>query len=217
MSFWSKLTRNPNKRDFAMLMIGCLRRAGESRPIEYDSSEFKLRLGDETQFFLANAYSDYRAAGWRSRFAVLSRYAESAVSSLIEMPGSYEAARSKLLPVVRSLGYHGLNRLRTQSQCVDPARIPVLPLADPLAVSLAYDTPHSIRAVSQDELSKWNTSFSEALAEATENLRQMSSQALERLANGVYESTWRDCYDASRLSLTDLVWGLNVDGDYIAA
>jgi len=54
MSLLSKLTRNPDKRDFAMLMIVSLRQVGETGSIDYDPDDFKLRLGTGTQFFLTN-------------------------------------------------------------------------------------------------------------------------------------------------------------------
>lgn len=111
-----------------------------------------------------------------------------------------------------------VRKLRSQVEGSDAAEIPVEPLADHLAVSLAYDSPHSIRSVSQEDLSNWNTLFTEALAHAKENLQGISREPFQRLANGVYKSPWCDCYDASRLLLLDLIWGsLDVEGDYIAA
>ena len=216
MGFWTRLTGKVTKDDFAALMIEQLRMMGETRPIQYDPLEFKLDIGDG-DFFLHNAYANYSNAGRGMRRAVLQQYAGSAGFADVQLPESYDAALPNLLPAVRSLAYHGVNALRIQAKGREAARTPYLSLASHLAVSLVYDTPRTIRTITEGDLSAWSVSLDDALDQAKETLLRMSAERFETLASGVYRSPWRDNHDASRLFLSDLIWSLDVAGDYIAA
>jgi hypothetical protein len=218
MEFWRRLTGKPTKDEFANLMIRRLRDVGERRAIGYDSGEFSLEIGSELRVFLGNAFAEYSAASRGTRDAILARYAHSATDASIQLPGEYEEALPRLLPSVRASAYHGLNQLRAHGTgMTSPRQTPYLPMASHLAISLVYDTPRTIRSISEADLSSWGTSFEETLGQAKDNLMGISAERFETLASGVYRSPWRDNHDASRLALTELIWTMDVEGDYVAA
>jgi hypothetical protein len=66
------------------------------------------------------------------------------------------------------------------------ADVPLLPLADHLAVSLAVDSPTNIRYVVQETLSTWGISFQDALESARDNLWKASGGKFASPAAGVY-------------------------------
>ncbi|MBX7218821.1 MAG: DUF1444 family protein [Blastocatellia bacterium] len=219
MGFFKRLMGKPDQDDFAKMMMDALRRAGETRSIEYDPDDFKLRINGENgqQLWLGNAFHEYNTAPRENRNAVINRYVGVQVQELPDIPTTFAAAKTNLLPRVRDRAYYSLNKLRFSIKKEDAFDCYFLPLADHLAVGLVYDLPNSIMEPPQETYAAWNTPFEEVMEAARDNLWNISPARFEQVIPGVYVSQWHDNYDATRLYLHDLVWHLEVRGDHVAA
>ena len=67
--------------------------------------------------------------------------------------------------------------------------------------------------VNGQQLERWGVDFDEAMDVALDNLRKLTTEGLRPIAAGVWQSPWRDNYDASRILLTDLITACDVEGD----
>jgi len=91
------------------------------RSLTYVAEHQELRVdGGGAVYFLGNGFSDYRRAAKANRRAVMERFvsglAHGAVANLL--PADYQAARPRLLPIVRgadedSLGFLHAQRVQT--------------------------------------------------------------------------------------------------------
>lgn len=218
MGILRRLIGKPDRNDFAQIVMDALRQAGETRPIEFDPEDFKLKIdGDKFQFWLGNAYQEYCASPRRFRKLVLERYLQIPAGQGLEIPSTFEEALPHLLPRVRTRSYYGLNQLRFGLEKPQSLTFAYHPLGDHLAVGVVYDQPESIAEPPPDTFTSWHKAFEEVLEAARENLWKMSRGKFETVIGGVYLSPWRDNHDASRLFLHELLWQLDVCGDYVAA
>jgi hypothetical protein len=218
MAFTNRAHDNPERRRFARAMREALRRAGETRPIRRDAAAFALLIGDRgdhrATLNLGNAYDEYRAAPRHRRPALLARYARS--TQIGRPPASLEEVRPALLPLVRErYAFSGPN-YRPGGDGWPVGGPPPDLVGEHLAVGLAWDCPEVIMNVPEELLAKWGVSAQEASAIARHNLRHRSGGRFLSPAPGVFISPWRDCHDASRLVLTDLIRDHEVRGDYVA-
>jgi len=211
-----KLLRKPDQDDFAQLVTDTIRGAGNTDSIEYDAGSFKLVVGSKTQMYLHNVYGDYIKSPRQHRAEILKRYATGWMSITGEET-PVEDALPNLLPIVRACSYHDISRLVSQVEGTEQKDVPIQPLADHLAVSLAVDAPETIRYVVQQDLTAWSLPFEDALERARDNLWNRSGGKFATPIAGVYFSHWHDSYDSSRLFLYDLLWHLDVNGDHVAA
>jgi uncharacterized protein YtpQ (UPF0354 family) len=216
VKFINRLLGKPDQDDFARIITNALRKAGNTDPIEYDPQGFKLVRAGGMQTYLANAYADYMKAPRQQRASILARYAASWTTMTKEL-APLEEALPNLVPIVRARSLLDIIKLRSRVEEHNGMDVPLLPLADHLAVTLAIDSPTSIRYVVQENLSAWGISFQDALESARDNLWKASGGKFGSLVPGVYLASWNDSYDSSRLFLYDLIWHLDVNGDHVAA
>ena len=210
----------PLSRDkFADLLLDAIRQAGETAGIRYDAGEFRLVAegGLTNVLNLTHAYAEYCASPKAGRPAVLRRFVRTWFSYRRETPDAFEDARHDLLPGVRSRTFYELTPLQIRAEGVGETVWPYRALAEYLGVGLVSDLPDPMCQVQQDRLSKWGVSFDDALDAALDNLRRLSGQDFERPRPGVWLSPWRDNYDASRLTIPDLLKRYAVRGDLVAA
>jgi hypothetical protein len=216
---WLEPLIPPAGRDkFARRMIRALRAAGETEPIEYDKSEFRLLIGegkDAFQMFLVNAHRDYSTVPLRERGNVIRRYAQIRKATPDDEP-DFATARKMLLPRVRERYYHESLKLLWKRQDSKGIEMEVRRLNDYLTVELVLDYPDAVKSVSAGDLRDWGVGFDEAMAIARDNLWLRSNENFLPLGPGTYVSPWRDTHDCSRLYLHDLVWQLEVKGAHVA-
>lgn len=156
---------------------------------------------------LTRLWSDWRVAPRRERDGLLARYFAELMSPSLTTASGYAAARSRLLPVVRTL-----EDLETSRLCV--ARMAAgadFALAHrrwvgDLAIALVVDTPDSMLPVQQSQLDGWGVGWDDALKDALDNLRALPAQVRwVTLAPGLWRGEFGDGYDSSRILLPDLI------------
>jgi len=218
MGIWNRLIGRPDRDDFARMMIKILRKGGETRPLDYDATEFLLRVGSsENRVYLGNFYADYMAAARRDRKVLLAKLA-GLTQPAPEMDLAFAEAKKMLLPRVRERFYHEVVRLdaifhgaREEEFKPMPTRL----LNEHLTVEVVIDMPDRVGIVSESQLKEWGISLDEALALGRENLWRLSTKSFESLGPGLYASSVSDTHDASRMYLHDLVWQHEVKGRHV--
>ncbi|HWX42605.1 MAG TPA: hypothetical protein VN345_15750, partial [Blastocatellia bacterium] len=151
-----RLLRRPGRDDFAQMVMDAIRRAGYTDSIQYDRQSFKLVMAGGNHAYLANAYSDCLKAPNRQRAQIVTRYAAAWVTvrqrSLAREPVLVEGVLPNLLPVVRTRSFHDTLRLQARAERLGEQDVPLVPLADHLAVSLAIDWPTTSSYVDREKL-----------------------------------------------------------------
>lgn len=219
MNRFGKFNKPPGKNQFARLVTEALRRAGETAALHYDREAFSLRTEGERQriFWLNNVYKEYCAAGPEQRQVLLRNLIRSWLVPEQSVPESFEDVHPDLLPSVRARGYFEVTLLQLKADGHDADDRPYRPLAEHLAVGLAYDLPGAILQIGQHNLDAWKVTFDEALGPARDNLRGLTKEPFRKAEGvGVWMSPYRDNHDASRLVLTDRVRECSVLGDPVA-
>ena len=146
----AKLFRaSPDK--FAKAMMQRLRANGV-RDVEYDAENFRLAVGDhgDNSIYLSNAYDEYLAAPFLSRWAAVATWIQFA-SAPVEPPKSWDEAAPNVLPRIHSRSRYSLISLRAEIMGSSMSAIPTRPLGDHLALEVALDSPNTIMAVAESK------------------------------------------------------------------
>lgn len=218
-TLFGKFFGPPSKDRFARLLIDAICRAGETRKIAYDASEFRLFVEDQPDrdMPLGDLYSCYRAASADARDAGLKSMVRCWFAADKPIPDCFEDASHDLMPLIEIRWRQELRLLLAETEGVEPASIPYQILGDDFAVVVVYDLPESVRFVDQEALDTWGVTFYEALEVAKENFRLRDHTFLGReVDDGLYISVTQDGYDASRLLLLDTIRQFAIKGDCIA-
>jgi hypothetical protein len=195
-----------------------LLRANGAQLAEFDPKMNEVRCerdGHKSNIYLGNLFHEYSRAPRAERPAVLRKFVLGNAIEAAEMPDTYEAAKSRLLPIVRTaadeaMGLLGAQRLSSTPD-EKPARLASLPLAGPFIVGLAFDTPNAIRRIDARQLESWQVGFERVLDDALQNLRGLPEHGgWQQIASGVWRGAWGDSYEPSRILLPDLIRRLDV-------
>jgi hypothetical protein len=215
MGFLDRFFGQPTKDKFARMMLDAIRKAGEKDPVHYDPESFRLYREGETknEMNLSNAYREYCAATAVQKPLLFKNLVRTWFSYRREIPKEFEDVRHDLLPGVRNRALYEIARLTVGSEHGAKFDWPFRVLGESLGIGIAYDLPDSMVQVQRHTHYQWKTTFDEALEVALENLRQLSRDSLERAAEGVWVSPWRDNYDPSRMLLLDFIRQHDVTGD----
>ena len=205
-------------------MVSALRRAGDTREIQYVPGDFKLLIGKEGSgpdesftLYLNNAYAEYLAAGVGKRRQIIRRYTLLPGESERAVEMDFATAKPNLLPRVRERYYHEQLKIMFRREGRGPTDdFPTRLVNEDLTVEVAIDLPDSIQIVSAKTLAGWKVTFDDALAIAKDNLWKRSVADFAEVSPGLYQSPWQDTHDASRIFLHDLIWQLPVRGAHVA-
>ncbi len=210
---------NPLPKDgFAQLIIRIFRDVGFTGPIRYEPERFRLVLGEgkgEGELLLGDAYSMYLDAPPSSRQQTAKRYVLSirdVLEGRAQVPATFEAAKRQLLPEVTTRTQVELMNWHSREQGTNASMVACRPLAEHLAIAVAYDLPESRATLDQRTFSSWGVTFDEALAVALDNLRLRTSPKFVLVSPGVYTADWGDSYDLSRLLMPELFSQLKLKG-----
>ncbi|MCX2865244.1 hypothetical protein OOZ63_25790 [Paucibacter sp. PLA-PC-4] len=171
------------------------------------------RNGSPIRVYLGNLRHEYIKAKRRDRQSVLGGFLASIVNEDSAHPASYADARTMLLPVIRSIGALGV-AMTAAIRNPDGKPMPAIvqrPLVADLAVSLVIDRPRSMSYVNIDHLADWNVSLEQAIDDALHNLRVLPEHGgWTQIHPGLWQGTWGDTYESSRILLPDLIHRLGV-------
>lgn len=212
--------RSPPTIDkFAQLVIQEFAQAGNSSLLRYDADACRLvGEGDGAQVInLENGFRDYCAASRKDRPQVLRHFVQGLMAP--PLPATFAEARASLLPVIRGRGTLEYLRLLPETlpgSKAKPYGEAYAPLSADSVVMLAADSERSIQTLTGSVLEGWGVSFDEALAAATDNLRDISVANFQQVVTGVYVANWNDNYETSRLLFSDLFYRIGLGGEPVA-
>ena len=194
---------------FAQVMMEELRRVGET-DLEYDQDRFRL-LSGSVVYNLHNVFTEARRAWPWQRRALARRHVLGFLSaSTRRQVTDWAEAATRIYPIVRDRYYVEAIRIGREQ---DRLELPHRALNERLCVTLAIDHPTLVQLTSKADLDRWGVDFEEALDQAVLNLKTKTESPLQRIAPGLYLSTWRDDYDAARILLDETFRNLEVEGD----
>ena len=212
-----RFSSKPSIESVAREAIALLRANG-AQSAEFDPKMNEVRSerdGTKSNIYLGNLFHEYTQAPRAERPAVLRKFVLGNAIEAAEMPDTYEAAKSRLLPIVRTAADEAMGLLSAQrlssTRDDNPARLASRPLAGPLIVGLAFDTPNAIRRIDTRQLESWQVDFERVLDDALQNLRGLPEHGgWQQIAAGVWRGAWGDSYEPSRILLPDLIRRLDV-------
>ena len=212
-----RFSSKPSIESVAREAIALLRANG-AQSAEFDPKMNEVRSerdGTKSNIYLGNLFHEYTQAPRAERPAVLRKFVLGNAIEAAEMPDTYEAAKSRLLPIVRTAADEAMGLLSAQrlssTRDDNPARLASRPLAGPLIVGLAFDTPNAIRRIDTRQLESWQVDFERVLDDALQNLRGLPEHGgWQHIAAGVWRGAWGDSYEPSRILLPDLIRRLDV-------
>lgn len=212
--------RDPTRDEFAQQFVQELKRAGITRPIEYETETDRILIGsgdEQESINLANFYREYVSLPRAERRQHLVERAKLFAERRDDLPEDFDDARKNLRPKlwVRA----GLEQMRLQIilDGGNPSKfdIPEYECGSHLVASLVYDRPQTMQSIPQDQLNDWGVTYYEAMEIARENLEEVPA-SYAQIGDGCYAFMTGDSYDACRLLLPTLVERLEVKGDLIA-
>lgn len=202
MSFLDRLFK-PSQDSYARNLLKALRSQGDSRQWHYDKGGFRLVVQGmstgSTVINLETIYAEFCQTPRKERDNILLR---TALVTLSEIPATFAAAKSSLVPAIK----HGDERGMIMIETGPEHSMLFQPLCGLLETTVVHDSEHGMSRLSEKQLTEWGVSHEQLLAAAMDNLRSRSDQPMQRISPGLYLSNWQDYLDASRLLLTDLLY-----------
>lgn len=132
---------------------------------------------------------------------------------LEQIPNRLEEARPHLFPVIRHRSSHAQARLHCQFQGAAWTQPPSQALGETMVIELACGG----QPLTPQALQRWQITFEQALAIATDNLRAHSPGSFCAVGPGLHCSPWQDGYDAARMLLPELIRKLPLKGNPVVA
>ncbi|MEY4560801.1 MAG: hypothetical protein RLZZ618_78 [Pseudomonadota bacterium] len=213
----------PTMEDLAATLTPMLEQRG-MRALRFDAGMGEIRgelNGGMSTVNLGNVYRDYIRVPRSERAAVLARFLNGINATQdLDLPTTYEQARARLVPLVRTRADEGIGLLTTERLRVADAasgtapdtpadsgqELATTPLVGDLLTCLGLDTPDATLRVNKSQLADWGVNFDTALADALQNLRALPEHVgWVDLGRGLWAGDWGDSYDSSRILLPDLI------------
>ena len=130
------------------------------------------------------------------------------------MPATFAAAKDKLMPVVRDRALQEYIRLSQEQAAGETSTgLACVPFSADALLMIVCDCEHSMSTLNQQNLSDWGVTFDEALAVASNNLRDATVSNFAQFIPGLFVSDWNDYYDSSRILFSDVVFQRNVGAE----
>lgn len=202
---------------FAGDIVNVYYQMGFDGQFTWDKASSRLTFDNGHTFYLKNMYEENKhlsKAQMRNFIGMLLRENEPRDTAL-----DWETIKSNIYPRVRTRSELSIRSLyiRSLNRHDELPSVELAPLGADLFIELVLDSDVNITTVAQAQLDTWGITAEKARARALENFHAVSAAAFEEVAPGVYQSTWGDNYDASRLVFPDLMRAYPINGDPVLA
>ena len=133
-----------------------------------------------------------------------------------ELPATYQEARSRLLPIVRSRTDTSIARILMSRHEANgrPSALSELaqrPFVHDLVAGIGFDTPAAISRVTVSQLQTWGVDVDAVLADAADNLRsQTRPDCWTPLGPSIWAGEWDDSYASSRMLTPEVIHQLGL-------
>jgi len=185
---------------------------------EFDSENNRLFVpgqGDNGSVNLVNIFAEHCQLSKQDRPGNFLRIASLFDKSNHELPDNFEDAKQNLRPKIWCRSTFAMMELKVQLSGGQMHDIPLYPLGSHLYTSLVYDTPNSMRSLSNQDLENWGVTYFEAMEHACRNLDE-SSLVFASIGDNLHSSDSGDNYDSARVLLLDRVKSFSVVGEHVA-
>jgi hypothetical protein len=201
---------------FAEELLQALQEAFPDEEAVYDPERFVITMGSSVHG-LGNHFEMWSQVGRREKKEVIDNVVASAIESRHGVPERWDEVREHLLIRVRPASYNALVSLRAELETGEPwsARA-CRALNAKLTAELVFDGELIAASFPAEQLETWGVSEDEAWEVARRNLQRQTTDRLEQIAPGLFQSTWEDTYDAARMLLLEKVAWVKVKGDPVA-
>jgi len=185
---------------------------------EYDAANSRLSMPgqeDSASVNLVNIFAEHCQLDKQDRPANILRLASLFDTTTHELPDDFAEAQQNLRPKIWNRSTFAMMELKSQLTGEEMHDIPLYPLGSHLYTSLVYDTPDSMRSLSNEDLERWGVSYFEAMEHACRNLEE-SSLMFASIGDNLHTSASGDNYDSARVLLQDRIKSFNVVGEHVA-
>lgn len=185
--------------------------AAGAREATFDADEFCVKLPDGAFLHLGCGFGPWRAAGSDAERCGAEDHMVQVLLRPERVPQTYEEARGRLLPRLRSHAGREANRLflELKGSVVEPP--PCMPVGGDLVAELMWDGERTVSQVGQETLVQWGVTFEDAMAEALRNLADKKDLVVASLGGSsederkLFMSTTEDFHNSARLLVMDVL------------
>ncbi|WP_249582367.1 DUF1444 family protein [Pseudomonas viridiflava] len=207
------LGRPMTQEKFAQKFIEAARKAGYSKAMDFQASEFRVLHNNGSYFNLHNAFRDYQNGDKTQKAAILSGYVSTLLVSVQGTATVFESVKVHLRPVIRNLAMLEEVRLeQARNVGCKPHDVVYQPLGRDCVIMLAVDSPEATATLTKGPEAQWGITMDEAVVIAIENLRDATHEAFGEIIPGLHVAEWADGYDSSRVLLPDVLQRAPVKG-----
>jgi hypothetical protein len=205
----------PMDRDaFVRHVMGLLRAAGVTDPIEHNEESEKLKFGSAV-VDLARGYETYRSLPPHQRDDIVEKMVRLGVKPP-KPPDTWAEAKDRVLPVVQTMIHAVITDMRRGPQ--NP--IARHQMTEHVVVEVGIPVPDATLGLDKETIDKWGVPLDELVAQAGKNLaaRGAGPWKVSPELPGVFRSPWSDGYDVSRLLFGEVFdrMGTPLRGDPVA-
>jgi hypothetical protein len=209
--------RSSERDDFARSLADLLRADPRVATVEVRGDEFALEVtlrdGKTLRLYLDNYFQESSDLPPGEREVEVLRRLSAALRPTEAAP-TWDAARARVLPVLRPQGFFRLETVVAAQKTPTVASQPFLPYLD---LALVLDEPDRMSYVTVDDLAGWGVDPEHALVQAVENAGRLPPPELDD-ETSLYTVLAGDTYESSRLAIPGLLASFadRVDGRPVA-
>lgn len=192
------------RAEFATSLAELVRADPRVLAVEVRADEFALEVflsdGKNLRLFLDNYFHESAELPPGEREVEVLRRVSAALRPTEAAP-TWEAARARVLPVLRPQGFFRLDAVVASQKTPVVASQPFLPYVD---LALVLDEPDRMSYVTFDDLGGWGVDPERALVQAVENAGRLPAPELDEETD-LYTVEVSDTYESSRLAIPGLL------------
>ena len=186
--------------------------AARGMAMDYDSEKFTLSSGEFGTANLGHSFDEFQLAPLWKRNSTIEHQANAFKEVLRSSLPSPEEARSMVMPRVRERRYWELMKKSMKEDGSQGKYFTPKIFADGhLTLTLVIDSPKTIRDCSKKSMAEMGLDDSTAYEIAADNLKRRPG-GFEELRPGLYQSIWKDQYDATRMMYSEFYANLPIKG-----
>lgn len=199
-----------SKDAFGKAVVKALRAAHCPEPIVLDPGKFKIAVGENQTLYLDNFFKEASAES-ADFLSVLNSIYET-LAQKNELPDTMEAARHRLIPVIREKIYWDHAGGNAFGAGNERDAVPYKTLNQDLGIAVAWNGAKVLTTLTQAGYENWGTKFDDAYALALENLARWPFEDFYQDEPGVMVLEDEGGFATSALLLPEVLGDAGISG-----